>query len=92
MCQLLGTVLFRTKRSRNHNIILVQRRVDLGWWEFGIGWGWGRDEKGEVSLRATWDQGGQGRIMPKEGFQVSKGEQREGNKEWQGEQKGGITL
>ncbi len=35
---------------------------------------WGGDEKGAVSLRATWDQGGQGRITPKEGFQVSKGE------------------
>jgi hypothetical protein len=34
--------------------------------------------KGEVSLRATWDQGGQNRITPKEGFQVSKGE-------WKGE-------
>ena len=38
------------------------------------GRGWGGDEKGEVSLRATWDQGGQSRITPKEGFQVSKGE------------------
>jgi hypothetical protein len=35
---------------------------------------WGGDEKGKVSLRATWDQGGQDRITPKEGFQVSKGE------------------
>jgi hypothetical protein len=38
-----------------------------------MGRGWGGYEKGEVSLRATWDQGGQGRITPKEGFQVSKG-------------------
>ncbi len=38
-----------------------------------MGKGWGEDEKGEVSLQATWDQGGQGRITPKEGFQVSKG-------------------
>jgi hypothetical protein len=42
---------------------------------------WGGDEKGEVSLQATWDQGGQGRITPKEGFQISKGEQREVNGE-----------
>jgi hypothetical protein len=28
--------------------------------------------EGEVSLRATWGQGGRDRIMPKEGFQVSK--------------------
>jgi hypothetical protein len=45
-----------------------------------VGNGWEGDEKGEVSLRATWDQGGQGRITPKEGFQVSKGEQREVNR------------
>jgi hypothetical protein len=64
----------------------VQCRINLGWWEFGIGWGWGGEEKGEVSLRATWDQGGQGRITPKEGFQVSKGEQRKVN----GERKGGY--
>ncbi len=48
---------------------------------------WGGDEKGEVSLRATWDQAGQGLITPKEGFQVSKGEQRGVNGERQGEQK-----
>jgi hypothetical protein len=39
-----------------------------------MGGEWGGDEKGEVSLRATWDQGGQDRITPKEGFQISKGE------------------
>jgi hypothetical protein len=34
---------------------------------------WGGNEKGEVSLQATWDQGGV-RIAPskEEGFQVSK--------------------
>jgi hypothetical protein len=47
------------------------------------------DEKGEVSLRATWDQGRQGRITPEEGFQVSKGEQRGVSGEWQGEQRMG---
>ncbi len=59
----------------------MKRTVDLGCWEFGKGRGWGGDGKGEVSLRATWDQGGQCRITPKEGFQVSKGEQREVNGE-----------
>jgi hypothetical protein len=73
--------VFRTKRSRNRNIVLVQRRVDLGWGEFVIGWGREGDEEGEVSLRATWAASRQ-----KEGFQVSKGEQREVNGEWQGEQ------
>jgi hypothetical protein len=52
----------------------VKLTVDLGCWEFGVGRGSGGDEKGEVSLRATWDQGGQGHITPKEGFQISKGE------------------
>jgi hypothetical protein len=42
---------------------------------------WGGDEKGEVSLRATWGQGGRDRITPKEGFQVSKREWKESNKE-----------
>jgi hypothetical protein len=41
-----------------------------------MGRGWGGDGKGEVSLRATWDQGGQDRVTSKEGFQVSKGEQK----------------
>jgi hypothetical protein len=35
---------------------------------------WGGIVKGRVSLRATWGQGGQDRITPKEGFQVSKRE------------------
>ncbi len=37
--------------------------------------------EGEVSLRATWDQGGQDRTTQEEGFQVS--ERERGN--WQGE-------
>jgi hypothetical protein len=37
-----------------------------------MGRGRGGDEKGEVSSQAIWDQGGQGHITPKEGFQVSK--------------------
>ncbi len=40
--------------------------------EFGMGREWDGVEKGEVSLRATWDQGGPDRFTPKEGFQVSK--------------------
>jgi hypothetical protein len=39
---------------------------------------WGGIEEGEVSLRATWGQGGRDRITPKEGFQVSERE-RKGN-------------
>jgi hypothetical protein len=36
---------------------------------------------GEVSSRATWDQGGRDRITPKEGFQVSKRNGRGTDKE-----------
>ncbi len=42
-----------------------------------MGRGWGGNGEGEVSLRVTWGQGGQDRITPKEGFQVSK-------REWKG--------
>ncbi len=42
---------------------------------------WEGDEKGEVSLRVTWGQGGRDRITPKEGFQVSKREWKGSNKE-----------
>ncbi len=45
--------------------------------EIGMGKEWGG---GEVSLRATWDQGGQDRTTSKEGFQVSKRDlEKEGN-------------
>jgi hypothetical protein len=72
--------LFRTKRSRNRNIVLVQHRVDLGWWEFGIGWGWGGDEEGEVSEQPG-TKVDRVASRQKEGFQVIKGEQREVNGE-----------
>jgi hypothetical protein len=39
---------------------------------------WGGNGEGEVSLRATWDQGGQDRTTSKEGFQVSKRDLRKG--------------
>ncbi len=42
---------------------------------------WGGDEKGEVSLRVTWGQGGRDHITLKEGFQVSKREWKGSNKE-----------
>ncbi len=50
----------------------------LGCWEFGVGKEWGGNGEGDVSLQATWDQGGRDRITPKEGFQVSKGEWKGG--------------
>jgi hypothetical protein len=41
---------------------------------------WGGDEKGEVSLRVTWGQGGRDCTTPKEGFQVGKREWKGSNK------------
>ncbi len=65
-------------RSRDRDVVLVRRTIDLGCWEFGMGRVWGGDGEGEVSLRATWGQGGWDRITPKEGFQVSKREMEGG--------------
>jgi hypothetical protein len=50
----------------------------------------GGNGEGEVSLRATWDQGGRDRITPKEGFQVSKRDLRKG-KNWQRGMAKGIS-
>jgi hypothetical protein len=65
-------------RSRDRDVVLVWRTIDPGCWEFRMGREWGGDGEGEVSLRATWGQGGQDRITPKEGFQVSKREMEGG--------------
>ncbi len=70
--------MFRTMRSRDRNVVLVRRTIDLGCWEFGMGREWGGDGEWEVSLRATWGQGGQDRITLKEGFQVSEREMEGG--------------
>ncbi len=45
--------VFQTMRSRDHDVILVRRTIDLRCWEFGMGREWGGDGKGEVSLRVT---------------------------------------
>jgi fatty acid desaturase len=45
--------VFRTMGSRDHDVVLVRRRIYLGYWEFGMGRGWGGGEEGEVSLRVT---------------------------------------
>jgi hypothetical protein len=59
------------------------RKLEWGGNREGIG-------GGEVSLRATWDQGGRDRTTQEEGFQVSKRDSRErGN--WQGELTEGIS-
>jgi hypothetical protein len=43
------TLLFRTLRSRDHDVAVVGRKINLGYWEFGMGREWGGVEKGEVS-------------------------------------------
>jgi hypothetical protein len=73
-----STVLVPDPGSRDRDVVLVKRGAcwgnPRGGWEFGLGRDCGGSRKGEISLQATWDQGGQGRITPKEGLQVSKGE------------------
>jgi hypothetical protein len=65
-------------RSRDCDVVLAGRTIDLGKPQ-GVGkLEWGGNGEGEVSLRATWDQGGRDRTTQEEGFQVSKSDSREG--------------
>ncbi len=88
-------ILFRTMWSRCRDVVLEGRTIDLGK-PRGVGkLEWERNGEGEVSLRATWDQGGT-RIAPRkeEGFQVSKrdlGERGIYKGNWQGELARGIN-
>ncbi len=63
-------------RSRDHDVILIGRTIKLGMPRGDGNLEWGGDGEGEVSLRATWDQGGRDRTTQEEGFQVSKRIQR----------------
>jgi hypothetical protein len=75
-------LLFRTMRSRDHDDILIGRTIDLGKPQgvrkIGMGREWGGNGEGEVSLRATWDQGGRDRTTQEEGLQVSERDSRKG--------------
>jgi hypothetical protein len=63
--------------SRDCDVILVRRTISWGN-PGGVGnLEWGGNGEGEVSLRATWGQGGRDRTTQKEGFQVSK-------RDWEG--------
>jgi hypothetical protein len=44
-------------RSRDHDVVLARRTINLGCWEFGMGREWGGDGKGEVSSQVTWVDG-----------------------------------
>jgi hypothetical protein len=63
--------------SRDRDVILVRCIIYLGKPRGVKNLEWGGIEEGEVSLRATWGQGGRDRTTLKEGFQVSK-------REWKG--------
>ncbi len=65
--------------SRDHDVLLVRRMAcwgNPGGPGISSREGLGRIVEGEVSLRATWGQGGQDRTTQREGFQVSKGESK----------------
>ncbi len=64
--------------SRDSDVVLAGRTIDLGKPGGDGNLGWGGDGEGEVSLWATWDQGGRDRTTQEEGFQVSKRDSREG--------------
>jgi hypothetical protein len=63
-------------RSRDCDVVLKGCAVGLGksrgGQEIGMGRKWGGNGEWEVSLRATWDQGGRDRTTQEEGFQVSE--------------------
>jgi hypothetical protein len=60
--------------SRDRDVILVRRTIHSGK-PLGVGkLEWGGNGEREVSLRATWGQGGRDHTTQKEGFQVSKRE------------------
>jgi hypothetical protein len=42
------------RRSRDHEVVVVRRKINLGTGNLE----WGGDGNGEISLRATWGQGG----------------------------------
>jgi hypothetical protein len=69
--------------SRDRDVDIVGRTIKWGmpWGDGNLEWGGNGEE--EVSLRATWDQGGRDRTTQKEGFQVSKRDLRK-ERNWQG--------
>ncbi len=49
-----GMVMFRTMRSRDRNVVLVKRTIDLRCWEFGVG----GDGEGIRKGRSVYEQPG----------------------------------
>ncbi len=57
-------------RSRDHDVVLVRRTINLGCWEFEMGRGW----KGGGQFTSNLGPRLTGSYHAKEGFQVSKRE------------------
>jgi hypothetical protein len=62
--------MFRTMRSRDHDVVLVRCTINLGCWEFGMGRGWKGGGQFTSNLGPRWT----GSYHAKVGFQVSKRE------------------
>jgi hypothetical protein len=57
-------------RSRDHNVVVVEVKINLGYWEFGMGRVWEGGGQFTSNLRPRWT----GSYHAKEGFQVSERE------------------
>ncbi len=87
--------------SRIRDVVLVRRIFSSGKPQ-GVGiLEWGGDGNGEISLRATWDQGRRDPVTSrrvschiKEGFQVSKGKWKisKGESERESKKQGGCAI
>ncbi len=55
-------------RSRDHDVVVVGRKISLGYWEFGMGRGWEGGGQFRSNLRPRWTRS----YHAKEGFQVSE--------------------
>jgi hypothetical protein len=62
--------MFRTMRSRDHDVVVVRRTINLGCWDFGMGRAWEGGGQFTSKLGPRW----MGSYHTKEGFQVSKRE------------------
>jgi hypothetical protein len=53
-CLYSQTSLFRAIRSRDHDVVLVRRTIDLRCWEFGMGRGWEGGGQFTSNLGPRW--------------------------------------
>jgi hypothetical protein len=74
---------------RDRHGVFAERTIDLGKPGGVRKLEWGGNGEGEISLQATWGQGGWDRTTQEEGFQVSRRDSRKGGN-WQKEAARGI--